>query len=50
MSKTEITVTCLYADEGDTVSQIIFRSFGIFLKRELMHDDLKPTFSPPYQL
>jgi hypothetical protein len=35
MSKQEITVTCFFNGEGETVRQIIFRSFAFFLQREL---------------
>lgn len=35
MGKSEITVTCLFAEEGEPVHQILFHSFLLFLKREL---------------
>jgi hypothetical protein len=41
MSKSEITLTCLYKDDGDTAQKIIFRSFGFFLQRELKREGQK---------
>jgi len=47
MIKTEITVTCFFADEGETAAQIILRSFEFFLQRELARDDRKFALSGP---
>ncbi len=44
MSKPEITVTCFFANEGEDASQIIFRSFRLFLQRETMQDGHKLAF------
>lgn len=41
MSKSEITVTCFFTEEGETACQIFFRSFYFFLQRELMRDGRK---------
>lgn len=48
MSKSEITVTCLFADEGETARQIILRSFDFFLQRELLRDRKKFSSAEPY--
>lgn len=43
MTKPEMKVTCLFAEEGDAARQIILRSFVFFLQRELAQDDRKLT-------
>lgn len=47
MGKQEITVTCFYTDEGDAARQIIFRSFEIFLRREIALESRKLAFPAP---
>lgn len=41
MSKSEITVTCIFPDKGETACQILYRSFRFFLERELARDSHK---------
>ena len=47
MSRSEINVTCFFADEGEAANRIIGRSFGFFLQRELARDSRKPVFTTP---
>lgn len=47
MGKQEITVRCIYTDEGDAARQIIFRSFDFFLRRELALESRKLAFPAP---
>ena len=44
MSKSEITVTCIFTDEGEAARQIICRSFGFFLQRERAQNGRKLAF------
>jgi len=47
MSKPEIIVTCFFADEGEAVRQILFRSFIFFIQQELTKDGRKLAISAP---
>ena len=50
MSKSKISVTCLFTDEGEAAAQIVFHSFEFFLQRELSRDSDKFALSGPVQL
>lgn len=43
MHKPEITVVCCFEENGENLSQIILRSFGFFLQRELTQNGHKPA-------
>jgi hypothetical protein len=47
MSKPEITVTCVFTDEGEAVKQAINRSFKFFLQRELARNGRKFALPAP---
>ena len=47
MSKSEISVKCLYTNEGEAACEIINSSFVLFLKRELAHNGRKFAISAP---
>lgn len=38
MSKPQLIVTCLFAEEGELVQDILLRSFMLFLGRELEYN------------
>jgi hypothetical protein len=44
VSKREIEVRCVFADEADTACEIIIRSLCFYLQRELERDAGGPVF------
>jgi hypothetical protein len=48
MRKPEISVTCVFTEEGDSVRQILLRCFGFFLQRELARKDLISQVPAPF--
>ncbi len=35
MQANNLTITCIYQESGSRIQQIIFRSFAVFLQKEL---------------